>query len=142
MRRKFTMDLGQKIRQLREEKELSLNGLAEKAGISKAYLSQLENSVSKQPSAEILLKIASALGITIADLLDQPVRVYAEDFKNEDVSKVLSEFIDKRGEALDIQKEDVRMLMGIRHRGNQPKTIEHWEHILNTIRIVIKSNET
>ncbi len=132
------MKLGQKIRQLREEKGLSLNGLAEEAGISKAYLSQLENDVSKQPSAEILLKIASALGITIADLLDQPVRVYAEDFEDEDIPYVLREFVDKRGEALDIQKEDVRMLMNIRYRGNQPKAIEEWEHILQTIRYVMK----
>lgn len=132
------MKLGQKIRQLREEKGLSLNGLAEEAGISKAYLSQLENDVSKQPSAEILLKIASALGITIADLLDQPVRVYAEDFEDEDIPYVLREFVDKRGEALDIQKEDVRMLMNIRYRGNQPKAIEEWEHILQTIRYVIR----
>lgn len=132
------MKLGQKIRQLREEKGLSLNGLAEEASVSKAYLSQLENDVSKQPSAEILLKIASALGVTIADLLDQPVRVYAEDFENEDIPKALREFIDKRGEALDIQKEDVRMLMNIRYRGNQPKAIEEWEHILQTIRYVMK----
>lgn len=132
------MELGQKIRQLREEKGLSLNGLAEEASISKAYLSQLENDVSKQPSAEILLKIASALGITIADLLDQPVRVYAEDFEDEDIPYALREFIDERGDALDIQKEDVRMLMNIRYRGNQPKAIEEWEHILQTIRYVMK----
>ncbi|MDE0635330.1 MAG: helix-turn-helix transcriptional regulator [Candidatus Poribacteria bacterium] len=132
------MDLGQKIRQLRKKKELSLNKLAENAGISKAYLSQLENDVSKQPSAEILLKIASALGITIADLLDQPVRVYAEDFEDEDIPDVLREFIDTRGKALDIQKEDVRMLMSIRYRGNQPKTVDDWEHILTSIRYVMK----
>lgn len=132
------MELGQKIRQLREENGFSLNGLAEEASISKAYLSQLENDVSKQPSAEILLKIASALGVTIADLLDQPVRVYAEDFEDEDIPNALREFIDNRGEALDIQKEDVRMLMNIRYRGNQPKAIEEWEHILQTIRYVMK----
>ena len=94
--------------------------------------------MSKQPSAEILLKIASALGVTIADLLDQPVRVYAEDFEDEDIPYALREFIDERGDALDIQKEDVRMLMNIRYRGNQPKAIEEWEHILQTIRYVMK----
>ena len=129
------MNLGQKIRQLRKEKELSLNKLAENAGISAAYLSQLENDVSKQPSAEILLKVASALGATIADLLDQPKRVHSGEF--EDISDELREFIDARGDDLDIQKEDVRMLMGIRYRGNQPKTVKDWEHILQTIRFVM-----
>ena len=130
------MNLSQKIRQLREKKELSLNKLAEMAGISKAYLSQLENDVSKQPSAEILLKIASALGTTIADLLDKPVHVQAKDFG--EMPDGLRELIDEHGETLDIREEDVKMLMSIRYRGNQPKTPEDWEHILRTIRIVMR----
>ena len=130
------MNLSQKIRQLREEKEWSLNKLAEMAGVSKAYLSQLENNVSKQPSAEVLLKIASALGTTIADLLDKPVRVQAKDFG--EMPDGLRKLIDDQGETLDIREEDVKMLMRIRYRGNQPETPEDWEHILRTIRIVMR----
>ena len=130
------MNLSQKIRKLRKEKGFSLNKLAEIAGISKAYLSQLENNVSKQPSAEILFKIATALGTTIADLLEKPVRVYSDDFQ--EVPDGLRELIDERGETLDIREEDVKMLMSIRYRGNQPETPEDWEHILRTIRIVMR----
>ncbi len=130
------MNLSQKIRQLREEKGFSLNKLAEMAEISKAYLSQLENNVSKQPSAEILFKIASALGTTIADLLDKPIRVHSKDFQ--EVPAGLRKLIDEQGETLDIREEDVKMLMNIRYRGNQPKTPEDWEHILRTIRIVMR----
>lgn len=130
------MNLSQKIRQLREEKEWSLNKLAEMAGVSKAYLSQLENNVSKQPSAEVLLKIASALRTTIADLLDKPVRVHAKDFG--EMPDGLRELIDEQGDTLDIREEDVKMLMSIRYRGNQPETPEDWEHILRTIRIVMR----
>ena len=130
------MNLSQKIRQLRKEKGLSLNKLAEEAGVSKAYLSQLENSVSKQPSAEVLFKIASALGTTIADLLDKLVRVRAEDFQ--EVPKGLRELIDKRGTTLDIREEDVKMLMNIQYRGKQPITADEWEHVLQTIRIVVR----
>lgn len=130
------MNLSQKIRQLREGKEWSLNKLAEEAGISKAYLSQLENSLSKQPSAEVLFKIASALGTTIAELLDKPVRVQSNDFQQ--VPEGLRELIDDQGDALDIREEDVKMLMNIQYRGNQPKTPEDWEHILRTIRIVMR----
>ena len=130
------MLLSQKIRQLRQKKELSLKKLAEMAGISKAYLSQLENDVNKQPSAEILFKIASALGTTIADLLDKPVLVQAEDF--DEMPRGLRDLIKERGKTLDIRDEDVRMLMNIRYRGNQPKTPEEWEHILQTIKIVLR----
>jgi transcriptional regulator with XRE-family HTH domain len=130
------MNLSQRIRQLREKKNFSLNKLAEVAGVSKAYLSQLENNVSKQPSAEVLFKIASALGTTIAELLDKPVRVHSDDFQ--EVPKGLRKLIDERGEVLDIREEDVKMLMNIRYRGKQPTTVEDWEHILQTIRIVMR----
>lgn len=130
------MSLSEKIKKLRQEKELSINKLAEMAGISKAYLSQLENNVNKQPSAEILFKIASALGTTIADLLDKPVRVHTDDFK--EIPDALRTLIDSRGEELDIREEDVKMLINIRYRGNHPKTPEDWEHILKTIRILMR----
>ena len=103
-------------------------------------MSQLENSVSKQPSAEILFKIASALGTTIADLLDKPVRVHSTDFlvlQEDEIPYGLRRLIDERGEALDIREEDVKMLMNIQYRGKQPKSVEEWEHVLRTIRIVV-----
>jgi transcriptional regulator with XRE-family HTH domain len=131
------MNLSQKIKQLREEKGFSLGKLAETAKVSKAYLSQLENNVSKQPSAEILFRIASALGTTIADLLDKPVRVYAKDFHQE-MPEGLRTLIDKRGKMLDIREEDVKMLINIEYRGKQPETPEEWEHVLQTIRIVVR----
>lgn len=135
------MSLSQKIKQLREERKLSLGKLAETARVSKAYLSQLENSVSKQPSAEILLRIATALGTTIADLLDKPVRVYSQDFPElqDDPSRNgLRKLIDERGDALDIREEDVKMLMNIQYRGKQPTNVDDWEHVLRTIRIVVR----
>ena len=135
------MNLSQKIGKLRKEKAFSLNRLAEMAGVSKAYLWQLENSVSKQPSAEILFKIASALGTTIADLLDKPVRVHSNDFlmlQEDEIPYGLRELIDERGAALDIREEDVKMLMNIQYRGKRPKSVDEWEHVLQTIRIVVR----
>jgi transcriptional regulator with XRE-family HTH domain len=130
------MSLSEKIRQLRKQKGLSLNKLAEDAGVSKAYLSQLENGVSKQPSADVLFKIASALATTIADLLDKPIRVSATDFN--DIPSGLRELIDKRGEELDIREEDIRMLRNIQYRGRQPKTADEWEYVLQSIRMVLR----
>lgn len=137
------MNLSQKIKQLREKKGFSLGKLAETAGVSKAYLSQLENSLSKQPSAEILFKIASALGTTIADLLDKPVRVHTEDFpelKDHNVPDELRELVQKRGKALDIREEDVKMLMNIQYRGKQPRTVDEWEYVLRSIRFVVNKS--
>jgi transcriptional regulator with XRE-family HTH domain len=60
-------DLGHFIRTQRERANLSLRRLAEKAGISNPYLSQIERGIRK-PSAEILLSLSRALEISANSL--------------------------------------------------------------------------
>lgn len=60
-------DLGQFIRQQRERANLSLRRLAEKAGISNPYLSQIERGI-RRPSAEILKNLSRALEISANSL--------------------------------------------------------------------------
>lgn len=62
------MDLGARIRALRTEKKLSQKQLAEKAGISNTYLSDIEIGRTN-PSLKTLLKIAEALSVEAAQLL-------------------------------------------------------------------------
>ena len=64
------MHLGPLIRQYRKEKKLTLKAVAEKAGISEGFLSQVENSVNS-PSVETLMKICSSIGFNAGDLLNQ-----------------------------------------------------------------------
>jgi transcriptional regulator with XRE-family HTH domain len=56
-------DLGEFIRDLRRNARFSLRELAEKAGVSNPYLSQIERGLRK-PSAEVLAQIASALRVS------------------------------------------------------------------------------
>lgn len=56
-------DLGDFIRQQRERANLSLRRLADRAGISNPYLSQIERGIRK-PSAEILSRLSRALEIS------------------------------------------------------------------------------
>ena len=56
--------LGKKLRFLRKERELTLDALAKLAGTSKSYLWELENKVSKRPSAEKLISLADALNVS------------------------------------------------------------------------------
>jgi transcriptional regulator with XRE-family HTH domain len=66
------MDIGKIIRSLRKSKSLTLKQLAEKAGCTDAYISQLENGRAN-PSIMILKNIATALGIQVVDLfLESP----------------------------------------------------------------------
>lgn len=60
-------DLGQFIRAQRDAAQMSVRRLAEAAGVSNPYLSQIERGLRK-PSAEILQQIAKALRISVETL--------------------------------------------------------------------------
>jgi len=57
-----------KIRKLRKSKGFSLNKLHNLSGVSKSYLSDLENNITFNPSMFILGKIAEALNVDIKEL--------------------------------------------------------------------------
>jgi transcriptional regulator with XRE-family HTH domain len=61
--REIGKDIGHFIRDLRRSAGVSLRQLAEKAGVSNPYLSQVERGLRK-PSAEVLQQIASALRVS------------------------------------------------------------------------------
>ena len=76
-------DLGGFIREQRRLTHLSLRKLAELAGVSNPYLSQIERGLRK-PSAEILQQIARALSISAESLY------------------VRAGFLDERDDAVDV----------------------------------------
>src|SRR3954463_13620533 len=59
--------LGDYLRQQREGAELSLRQLAEQAGVSNPYLSQIERGL-RRPSAQVLQQLAKALRISAEQL--------------------------------------------------------------------------
>lgn len=56
------MTLGNYIKLLRRDKKLSLRKVEELAGISNAYLSQLENDKISNPSVATLYRLSDFLG--------------------------------------------------------------------------------
>jgi transcriptional regulator with XRE-family HTH domain len=64
------MHIGSIIRQKRKERQFILKTVAEKAGISEGFLSQVENDVNS-PSVDTLIKICNAIGIEAGDVLNQ-----------------------------------------------------------------------
>ncbi len=75
----MTSALGEKIRRLRKERELTLDKLAELTASSKSYIWELENKNPPRPSAEKLAKIAEKLGTTIEYLMAEGEAVTEED---------------------------------------------------------------
>jgi XRE family transcriptional regulator, master regulator for biofilm formation len=62
--------VGEKIKSIRESKGITINELAQKADISKSYISSIERDIQKNPSIRVLEKIAAALGVSLEILLD------------------------------------------------------------------------
>jgi XRE family transcriptional regulator of biofilm formation len=69
--KKENLMIGKRVQQLRNEKGLTLTILAERAGIAKSYLSNLERDIQKNPSIQVLEKIAAVLKVPVESILDQ-----------------------------------------------------------------------
>lgn len=63
---------GERLRRLRKDKGMTMDRLAQAAGISKSYVWELENRPAQRPSAQILHALATVLGVTVQDLLGEP----------------------------------------------------------------------
>lgn len=65
----MTQTVGARIKALRTKKKLTLDQLADQAGLSKSYLWELENKDPPRPSGEKLAGIAKTLEVTVDYLL-------------------------------------------------------------------------
>ncbi|MGV3464313.1 MAG: helix-turn-helix domain-containing protein [Heyndrickxia sp.] len=61
--------IGQRIKNFRLQKKLSLSELAERAGIAKSYLSSIERNIQSNPSVQFLEKVSAVLGVSVNALL-------------------------------------------------------------------------
>ena len=64
------LDIGSKVRQLRQQKLLTLQNVSDMTGLSKALLSQIENNLAAPPIST-LLKISRALEIGIGHFFQE-----------------------------------------------------------------------
>ena len=62
------MDIAANIRRVRQARGLTLDALAGRSGLTKGYLSQIEN-FRTLPSLPVLYRVAAALGVEAAELL-------------------------------------------------------------------------
>lgn len=128
------MDLGERIKILRLEAGLSLPDLAAEARISKSVLFQVETSEAPNPSLETLQKIAKALGVTLAALLEKggvkakrgvlPDRI--DDALKEMIASLAKQNIEANEAALDA-------LYVLQEREGAPKTAADWRWLYDTI---------
>ena len=63
-------NIGKQIKNVRKKKEWSQEDLARKADIPLSTIAKIEVGIIKNPSIEKIAKIASALGVSVDELLN------------------------------------------------------------------------
>ncbi|MBK8272164.1 MAG: helix-turn-helix transcriptional regulator [Sphingomonadales bacterium] len=65
------MSFAQKLHELRLKKGLSLQDVADRIGVSKAHVFNLEKGTTRNPSMELVLKLADLFRVRVADLVGE-----------------------------------------------------------------------
>lgn len=60
--------MGNKVKDFREQKGMTQLELAQKSGVSRITISQIENGVERNTTTKTVLNIAKALGTTVDEL--------------------------------------------------------------------------
>ena len=128
------LNIGGRVRAIRTEAQITLPALAEQSGLSKGLLSKLENGEAPNPSLGTLYKIAEALHITLADLLEtehaQVKRIIPEE--QPDWQKGLIAFLNEQGKRAD---PDILNALYLLRNRKAPKAegLEHWKFLYQSI---------
>ncbi len=126
--------LGQGIRSLRLGKGWSLSDLTETSGVSKAYISDLENGTAGKPNIQYVYAIAVALDVTLDELLGEAAPKPARK-STKKVSDLPQGLLELKEEA-DLTDEDVQMLAEVNFRGHRPRDKEGWRFLLEALRML------
>ena len=77
------IDVGNRVRLVRQKKDLSQRELARRVGVSNGTISQIERGNS-DPSFSLLMKILDGLGVAITDFFDEGINQQARTFFTEE----------------------------------------------------------
>ncbi len=133
------MSLARKLKEARDAAGLTLEELAQRAEVSKTYLWELEKDEAggKKPSADVLLRVANALSVTLADLLGLPSVRTKE--KKTVISPSLLEFNERMAKLNSpLSEEDIQELASMSFRGGRPRTVDEWHDLYFTLERMAK----
>jgi transcriptional regulator with XRE-family HTH domain len=128
--------LGENIRFARIGKGWGLSELATRSGVSKPYISDLENGVAGKPNIQYVYSIACALDTTLNHLLEGAVPADEVVTGEGDISVGLPPGLAALREELNLSDEDVERLATIHFRGNRPRDKEGWRYLLETLNML------
>ena len=127
--------LGHQIRFRRNGKGWSMADLAKGSGLSKAYISDLENGTAGKPNIQYIYAAAVALGTTIGELLEES-GVRATSVRNKNKESELPAGLRELQLDLDLSDDDVEKLAQVSFRGQRPRDKEGWRYLMETLNML------
>ena len=127
--------LGHQIRFRRNGKGWSLADLARESGLSKAYISDLENATAGKPNIQYIYAVAVALGVTLSELLEESGARAEVNRTRRGRSDLPSGLRDLQLE-LNLSDDDVEKLAQVSFRGRRPRDKEGWRYLIETLNML------
>lgn len=119
--------LGQWIRKTRAEQGISQRALADRSGLSRSYVCDIERGRGAQPSVTTLDKLAAALGLSRADLLQASGLIdrVAAPRETEEERRILSVYRDLSDSGRVSVMRFARFVHADEHHWVQPNLLDH-----------------
>ncbi len=95
------MSIGERLFSLRQKSGESLQGVADKVGVSKAHVWELEKGRSKNPSFELVRRLAAHYGVTIDVLTGEAKEPEASELQVERIHRGLEDLSDRDREIVE-----------------------------------------
>ena len=128
------MELGGKIKQMRNQKGLTQEELADRCELTKGYISQLENDLNS-PSIATLTDILSALGSNLSEFFREEAKekvVFGkEEYFEKDADGVLWKWLIPNAQKKDIEPILVTIQPGAETETDLPHMGEEFGYVLS-----------
>ena len=132
------MKLGERLRLIRKEHQLTLKDLSQRADLSVPYLSDIERGVVN-PSIETLQKVARAYSMKTTDLLrgvedtgESTHTTYPEGFL---------EFVSDSDYENELNEDWKELLLRIDFRGTRPSSKREWIELYLSLKRILSPKE-
>lgn len=95
--------IGKNIAEIRKRRGYTMSELADLSNISKSYLSNIERNINKNPSIEVMQKIAKVLNVDFMMLIKPELDIDSHLYIEQEWSDLLNEL-----KELGIEKNDIQ----------------------------------
>lgn len=137
------MELGKKIRQMRNQKNLTQEELADRCELTKGYISQLENDLNS-PSIATLTDILAALGSNLSEFFreesEEKIVFSKNEFIEKDSDGVLLQWLIPNAQKNMMEPVLVELSEGIQTPTDMPHEGEEFGYVLEGKIAVILGN--